>query len=91
LVQSLCALLDELHPQSAPHARLIAFVPDRPGHDARYALDAGKIERELGWRPQESFDSGLRKTVLWYLEHRDWCERVQGGIDRRERLGLPIA
>ena len=68
--------------------RLIAFVPDRPGHDSRYALDAGQIERELGWRPQESFDSGLRKTVLWYLEHRDWCERVQGAY-RRERLGLP--
>lgn len=88
VVHHLCALLDELHPQGAPHARLIAFVPDRPGHDSRYALDAGKIERELGWRPQESFDSGLRKTVLWYLEHCDWCERVQGAY-RRERLGLP--
>ena len=90
VVQTICALLDELLPQSThrPHARLITFVADRPGHDQRYAIDAGKIERELGWRPQESFESGLRKTVQWYLSHRTWWQRVLDGSYRGERLGL---
>lgn len=90
VVQGICALLDELLPQSAhrPHAKLITFVADRPGHDKRYAIDASKIERELGWRPRESFESGLRKTVQWYLGHRDWWQRVLDGSYRGERLGL---
>jgi dTDP-glucose 4,6-dehydratase len=69
LVQSLCALLDEARPRKqGRYAQLIAFVADRPGHDRRYAMDIGKIRRELGWRPKESFESGLKKTVGWYLE-----------------------
>ncbi|HHH36339.1 MAG TPA: dTDP-glucose 4,6-dehydratase [Gammaproteobacteria bacterium] len=89
VVTTLCALLDELAPDPAgPRNRLIRFVADRPGHDRRYAIDAGKIQRELGWRPEESFESGLRKTVRWYLDHRDWCERVTSGAYRGERLGL---
>jgi len=81
VVTTLCTLLDELAPQSkfVPHAQLIRNVQDRPGHDRRYAIDASKIERELGWRPQESFDTGLRKTVEWYLANRDWVENVTRG------------
>lgn len=90
VVHALCALLDELLPDSphCPHAGLIRHVEDRPGHDLRYAMDAGKLRRELGWRPAESFESGLRKTVQWYLQHPDWCRRVQDGSYRRERLGV---
>jgi dTDP-glucose 4,6-dehydratase len=85
VVQAVCALLDELVPDSPhrPHAKLIAYVKDRPGHDRRYAIDTRKIDAELGWQPKESFDTGLRKTVLWYLEHRDWCESVSSGGYRR--------
>jgi len=79
VVQAICAILDELHPQGAPHARLMTYVPDRPGHDKRYAIDAGKIERELGWKPQESFESGLRKTVQWFLSNGDWVRGVTSG------------
>lgn len=84
IVHTICALLDELrpHPQG-PHARLITFVKDRPGHDRRYAIDARKIERELGWRPSETFATGIRKTVTWYLEHLDWVERVTSGAYRQ--------
>ncbi len=83
IVRTVCALLDELKPDPAgPHARLITFVKDRPGHDRRYAIDARKIERELGWRPAETFDTGIRKTVAWYLEHMDWVERVASGAYR---------
>jgi dTDP-glucose 4,6-dehydratase len=64
-------------------------VQDRPGHDQRYAIDAGKIERELDWTPAETFASGLRKTVLWYLNNRNWCQNVQNGNYQRERLGTP--
>ncbi len=72
VVTAICALLDELRPDPAgPHARLITYVADRPGHDARYAIDAGKIRRELGWAPRQSFESGLRRTVEWYLAHQD--------------------
>ncbi|MGH8429607.1 MAG: dTDP-glucose 4,6-dehydratase, partial [Solimonas sp.] len=88
LVRRLCDLLDELRPDpQGPYERLIRFVEDRKGHDQRYAIDASKIERDLGWRPQETFDTGIRKTVLWYLDHLDWCRSVQRG-GGRERLGL---
>ena len=69
------------------YAELITFVEDRPGHDIRYAIDASKIERELGWKPEETFESGIRKTVRWYLSNRVWWERVQDGSYNRERLG----
>ena len=90
VVKTICALLDRLAPDSphAPHEALITFVEDRPGHDRRYAIDAGKIERELGWTPEETFESGMEKTVRWYLENREWCEDVLSGGYRQERLGL---
>jgi dTDP-glucose 4,6-dehydratase len=90
VVETICALLDELVPDSpyAPHASLVTFVEDRPGHDRRYAIDAGKIERELGWVPSETFESGMEKTVRWYLENREWCENVAARGYRQERLGL---
>lgn len=90
VVNTVCGLLDELSPDVSgqAYARLIQFVQDRPGHDRRYAIDAGKIQRELGWQPAESFASGLRKTVRWYLDNRAWCQGVQDGSYRRERLGL---
>ena len=90
VVRELCALLDELQPQSKhrPHAKLVSYVQDRPGHDLRYAIDASKIRRELGWEPRETFATGLRKTVQWYLANREWCEAVQSRGYRRERLGL---
>jgi dTDP-glucose 4,6-dehydratase len=90
VVRAICALLDELQPADSPHAELIEFVDDRPGHDLRYAIDAGKSRRELGWQPQESFESGLRKTVEWYLENESWWRRVQSGAYRGERLGLRV-
>jgi dTDP-glucose 4,6-dehydratase len=83
IVHTVCALLDELRPDPAgSYRRLITFVTDRPGHDRRYAIDARKIERELGWRPAETFDSGIRKTVQWYLDHADWVAQVQSGAYR---------
>ncbi|MCV2365080.1 dTDP-glucose 4,6-dehydratase [Paucibacter sp. DJ1R-11] len=83
IVKTVCALLDELRPDSAgPYSRLITYVKDRPGHDRRYAIDARKIERELGWRPAETFASGIRKTVQWYLDHPEWIARVQSGAYR---------
>jgi len=83
IVHTLCALLDELKPDVVgSYSRLITYVTDRPGHDRRYAIDAGKIERELGWRPGETFESGIRKTVAWYLENQDWVNRVQSGAYR---------
>lgn len=89
VVEAICGLMDALAPDAAigPRAGLIKFVADRPGHDQRYAIDAGKIERELGWRPQESFESGLEKTVRWYLDNRDWWGRIRSGVYRGERLG----
>lgn len=91
VVRAICALLEELAPQKpagiARYEDLITYVQDRPGHDLRYAIDAGKIERELGWVPQETFTSGLRKTVQWYLENLDWCRRVQDGSYQGQRLG----
>jgi dTDP-glucose 4,6-dehydratase len=90
VVRLICALLDELLPDSPnrPHDKLIEFVTDRPGHDARYAIDAGKIKAELGWRPRHDFENGLGQTVRWYLDHKGWWERVMSGAYRGERLGL---
>ncbi len=93
VVDTLCALLDELVPDSAhaPHAQLKTFVADRPGHDWRYAIDASKIREQLGWQPRETFESGMRRTVHWYLDNRDWCEPVQAGNYEGQRLGLQQA
>ncbi len=88
VVQTVCQALDELKPASRPHAKLIEFVQDRPGHDRRYAIDATKVRRELGWTPTVTFEEGMRATVRWYLENRTWCERITQGVYRRERLGL---
>ena len=90
VVTSICALLDELAPSNevGPRKELITFVKDRPGHDRRYAIDATRLEGELGWQAQENFETGLRKTVQWYLENREWWERVRSGKYRGERLGL---
>jgi dTDP-glucose 4,6-dehydratase len=83
IVRAICRLLDELRPDEAgPRERLITFVKDRPGHDRRYAIDATKIEREIGWRPQETFETGLRKTVQWYLANAEWVDGVQSGAYR---------
>jgi dTDP-glucose 4,6-dehydratase len=88
IVDLICDTLDELRPSAAGRRAQKTFVPDRPGHDRRYAIDASKIRRELGWAPRYTFEKGLRETILWYLEHRDWCEQVQSGRYGRERLGL---
>ena len=83
IVKTICQLLDELQPDPAgPYARLITYVKDRPGHDRRYAIDARKIERELGWRPAETFETGIRKTVEWYLQNQSWVSRAQSGAYR---------
>jgi len=82
VVRSVCALLDEARPSRAPHAGLISHVKDRPGHDRRYAIDARKLSSELGWRPSENFESGLRKTVAWYLDNPDWVAHVTSGAYR---------
>ncbi|OLF56520.1 dTDP-glucose 4,6-dehydratase [Pseudomonas chlororaphis] len=92
VVRGICQLLEELAPHKPEgvghYADLITFVQDRPGHDLRYAIDAGKIERELGWVPDETFASGLRKTVQWYLDNQEWCRRVQDGSYQGQRLGF---
>mgnify|MGYP003476292191 FL=1 len=82
--------MDELKPQAngQKYESLIKFVEDRPGHDLRYAIDAGKIEKDLGWKPLETFETGIRKTVEWYLNNLDWSRRVQDGSYQRERLGV---
>jgi dTDP-glucose 4,6-dehydratase len=90
VVDTLCALLDERLPDSPyrPHAALKTFVADRPGHDRRYAIDSGKLKRELDWEPEETFESGLRRAVDWYLDHPEWCRRVTDGSYLGERLGV---
>jgi dTDP-glucose 4,6-dehydratase len=92
VVRMICAILDELAPDAAigPREKLITFVTDRPGHDARYAIDAGKIGRELGWKPRHTFEDGLRETVRWYLDNKTWWERVRSGVYRGERLGIAV-
>jgi dTDP-glucose 4,6-dehydratase len=94
VVKAICELMDELapmhqrgYPRNTKHETLITHVTDRPGHDLRYAIDAGKIERELGWKPEETFESGLRKTVQWYLNNKDWWQAVLDGSYQLERLG----
>ncbi len=87
VVQAICRLLDQCRPAGAPHERLIAYVADRPGHDARYAIDPGKIERELGWRPRHGFERGLAETVDWYIANAEWC-RTAAARYQQERLGL---
>ena len=89
VVRTICKILDEIKPQdnATPYENLITFVKDRPGHDLRYAIDASKIKQDLDWTPDETFETGIRKTVEWYLENLDWCHRVQDGSYQRERLG----
>jgi len=91
VVTTICQILDELideMPNNIEHfSELITFVKDRPGHDLRYAIDATKIDRELGWKPEETFESGIRKTIIWYIENREWCTQVQQGHYKRDRLG----
>ncbi|MEP5284904.1 MAG: GDP-mannose 4,6-dehydratase, partial [Alloalcanivorax venustensis] len=92
VVEAICGLLEELAPEKPAglvnYRDLITFVADRPGHDLRYAIDASKIEKELNWVPKETFETGLRKTVLWYLNNLEWCHRVQDGSYQRERIGV---
>ncbi len=92
VVKTICSLLDELRPQHpegiSEYQQLITYVTDRPGHDMRYAIDADKIRSELDWEPDEDFSTGIRKTIIWYLENPGWCEDIQSGNYRRERLGL---
>lgn len=90
VVKTICKILDELKPQAngQTYESLITFVKDRPGHDLRYAIDATKIQNELGWTPTETFETGIRKTVQWYLNNLDWCHRVLDGSYQRERLGV---
>src|SRR5690554_364586 len=101
VVQTICTILDELAPREGasvkgedtptspppPYSSLITYVSDRPGHDRRYAIDASKIAKELGWEPEETFETGIRKTVQWYLDNQQWCKNVQDGSYQRERLG----
>ena len=89
IVQTICDILDDQHPRTdgKSYREQITFVKDRPGHDMRYAIDASKMQKELGWLPRETFESGIRKTVAWYLENQAWCQRVTDGSYRRERLG----
>jgi dTDP-glucose 4,6-dehydratase len=88
VVTTICAILDRMRPATAPHARLITHVADRPGHDQRYAIDAGKLEGELGWRARETFDTGIEKTVAWYLVNEWWWRPLREQVYAGERLGL---
>jgi dTDP-glucose 4,6-dehydratase len=87
VVKTICNILDELVPKASKYDQQITYVTDRPGHDMRYAIDATKIQKELGWTPLETFESGIKKTVEWYLENSEWCQHVQDGSYQRERLG----
>lgn len=91
IVERICTLMDEMHPEGAPHARLITFVADRPGHDFRYAIDASKIRNDLGWQPSVTLDEGLRRTVRWYLDNGPWWQAIQERGHKLERLGLTQA
>ncbi|MGR3971273.1 dTDP-glucose 4,6-dehydratase [Shewanella sp. 1180_01] len=88
VVQTICSILDSLVPKATSYAEQITYVTDRPGHDRRYAIDASKMSYELNWQPQETFETGLRKTVEWYLANQEWCQHVQDGSYQRERLGI---
>jgi dTDP-glucose 4,6-dehydratase len=88
VVHAICDLMNEFQPRAGGYRDLVTFVNDRPGHDARYAIDSSKIERELGWRPVEGFESGLRKTVRWYLDNPAWWQAIRSGTYRGERLGV---
>lgn len=88
VVQTICDILQEVAPKETNYRDQITYVQDRPGHDRRYAIDASKIEKELGWKPQETFQTGLRKTVQWYLDNETWWKRVQDGSYQGERLGV---
>ncbi len=90
VVKTICKILDKKVPKDTPFEELITFVKDRPGHDVRYAIDASKIAKELGWTPQETFETGLEKTVQWYLDNEEWWSAVQDGTYQRERLGASI-
>ena len=87
VVKAICSILDELMPKETKYTEQITFVSDRPGHDRRYAIDSSKMQRELDWVPEETFETGLRKTVQWYLDNQQWCKNVQDGSYQRERLG----
>ncbi|EOE4739456.1 dTDP-glucose 4,6-dehydratase [Vibrio vulnificus] len=88
VVQRICSILDTLVPKAKPYAEQITYVQDRPGHDRRYAIDSSKMQKELGWTPEETFETGLTKTVQWYLDNEVWCKNVQDGSYQRERLGV---
>jgi dTDP-glucose 4,6-dehydratase len=90
VVRGICDLMDRMAPDAkiGTRASLIHFVADRPGHDRRYAIDSSKIRAELGWEPRENFETGLARTVRWYLDNGRWWERIRSGIYRGERLGL---
>lgn len=88
VVRKICQILQELRPVENGYEHLISYVEDRPGHDHRYAIDSSKLQKELGWEPRESFETGLRKTIQWYLENKEWWEAVRSGTYRGERLGL---
>ena len=89
IVNTICSILDELNPRSnnQSYSELITYVKDRPGHDFRYAIDASKIKTDLGWTPKETFKTGIRKTIQWYLDHEDWWRKIQDGTYNQERLG----
>lgn len=91
VVQTICSILDSLVPKETKYNEQITYVTDRPGHDRRYAIDSSKMQRELDWTPMETFDTGLKKTVQWYLENSEWCQHVQDGSYQRERLGVESA
>ena len=88
VVHTICDLLDEIVPKEGSYRDQITYVTDRPGHDRRYAIDADKISRELGWKPKDTFDSGIRKTIEWYLNNAEWCRHVQDGSYQYDRLGI---
>jgi dTDP-glucose 4,6-dehydratase len=88
VVETICSILNKMRPKEVSYHEQITFVADRPGHDMRYAIDASKIQKELGWKPQETFESGIQKTVDWYLKNQKWCKHVQDGSYQRVRLGI---